>query len=105
MRVGSLRLVLRVAFLALVVSLLLSAGAPAASLPDYRCCFRLDTLMTGRLDTVFELPTAQNDNQQATWTFMTTELVVYDVTAGGPRLPRAWAPRRGGPAPGRGPGG
>ena len=98
MRVGSLRLVLRAAFLALVVSLLLSAGAPAASLPDYRCCFRLDTLMTGRLDTVFELPTAQNDNQQATWTFMTTELVVYDVTAGGPRLRRAWA-RRGGAWP------
>ena len=98
MRVGSLRLVLRVLFLALAASLLLSAGAPAASLPDYRCCFRLDTLMTGRLDTVFELPTAQNDTQQATWTFMTSELVVYDVTRGGPRLRRAFV-RRGGPWP------
>jgi hypothetical protein len=52
MRRGSVRLVLRVVFLVVAASLLLSAGAPAASLPDYRCCFRLDALMTGRLDTV-----------------------------------------------------
>ena len=98
MRVGSLRLVLGVAFLALAASLLLASGAPAASSVDYRCCFRLDALMTGRLDTEFELPTAQNDDQQATWTFMTSELVVYDVTRRGPRLRRATA-RRGGPWP------
>jgi len=98
MRGGSLGLVLQVSFLALSASLLLAAAAPAAASPDYRCCFRLDALMTGRLDTEFELPTAQNDDQQATWTFMTSELVVYDVTRGGPRLRRANT-RRGGPWP------
>lgn len=98
MRVGSLRLVLRALFLALVASLLLSAGAPAASLPDYRCCFRLDALMTGRLDTVYDGPSAPSDDEQATWTFMTSELVVYSVTRAGPQLRRAFT-RRGGPWP------
>src|SRR5215204_623578 len=98
MRRGSVRLVLRVVFLVVAASLLLSAGAPAASLPDYRCCFRLDALMTGRLDTVYELPTSAADDQQATWTFRTSELVVYSVTNGVPRLRRAFA-RRGGPWP------
>jgi hypothetical protein len=98
MRRGSVRLVLRVVFLVVAASLLLSAGAPAASLPDYRCCFRLDALMTGRLDTVYELPTSAADDQQATWTFRTSELVVYSVTNGVPRLRRAYA-RRGGPWP------
>ena len=77
----------------------LAAGAPAASSPDYRCCFRLDALMTGRLDTVFDdLPGKPSDDEQATWTFMTSELVVYDVTRGGQRVRRASA-RRGGPWP------
>jgi hypothetical protein len=98
MRVGSLRLALRVIFLALAASLLLSAGAPAASLPDYRCCFRIDALMTGRLDTTFTGQSRPSDDEQATWTFMTSELVVYDVTRGGPRLRRAYT-RRGGPWP------
>jgi hypothetical protein len=98
MRVGSLRLVLRVGFLALAASLLLSAGAPAASLPDYRCCFRLDALMTGRLDTVYESPSAPSDDEQATWTFRTSELVVYSVTGAGPQLRRAFT-RRGGSWP------
>ena len=99
MRVGSVRLVLRVSFLALASSLLVAAGAPAAVSPDYRCCFRLDALMTGRLDTVFEdLPGKPSDDEQATWTFMTSELVVYDVTRSGQRLRRASA-RRGGPWP------
>jgi hypothetical protein len=98
MGVGSLRLVLRVVFLALAASLLLSAGAPAASLPDYRCCFRIDALMTGQLDTIYSGPSTPSDDEQATWTFMTSELVVYDVTAGGPRLRRAFT-RRGGPWP------
>ncbi len=99
MRAGSLRLVLRVSFLALAASLLLSAGAPAASLPDYRCCFRLDALMTGRLDTVYDdKPGKPSDDERATWTFMTSELLVYSVTGGGPRLQRA-SSRRGGPWP------
>ena len=67
MRVGSLRLALRVAFLALAASLLLSAGAPAAGLPDYRCCFRIDALMTGQLDTVYDnLPGKPSDDERAT---------------------------------------
>ena len=98
MRAGSLRLVLRVLFLGLSASLLLSAGAPAATSPDYRCCFRLDALMTGRLDTVYESASAPSDDEQATWTFMTSELVVYSVTGGAPRLRRTYT-RRGGPWP------
>jgi hypothetical protein len=86
-------------FLALAASLMLSAGAPAASLPDYRCCFRLDALMTGRLDTVYDdKPGKPSDDEQATWTFMTSELVVYSITGTGPRFRRASA-RRGGPWP------
>jgi hypothetical protein len=86
-------------FLALCASLLLSAGAPAATWPGYRCCFRLDALMTGRLDTVYDdVPGKPSDDEQATWTFMTSELVVYSVTGSTPRLRRASA-RRGGPWP------
>ena len=99
MRVGSLRLVLRVVFLALAASLLLSAGAPAASLPDYRCCFRIDALMTGQLDTVYDdLPGKPSDDERATFTFMTSELLVYSFTGGRPHLRRAFT-RRGGPWP------
>ena len=99
MRVGSLRLVPRVSFLVLVASLLLSAGAPAAGLPDYRCCFRIDALMTGQLDTVYDdLPGKPSDDERASFTFMTSELLVYSVTGAGPQLRRASA-RRGGPWP------
>lgn len=99
MRVGSLRLALRVTFLALAASLLLSAGAPAAGLPDYRCCFRIDSLMTGRLDTVYDdLPGKPSDDERATFTFMTSELLVYSFTGGRPQLRRAFT-RRGGPWP------
>jgi hypothetical protein len=99
MRVGSLRLVLRVVFLALAASLLLAAGAPAASSPDYRCCFRLDALMTGRLDTVYDdLPGKPSDDERATFTFMTSELLVYSITGARPQLRRA-STRRGGPWP------
>lgn len=99
MRVGSLRLALRVAFLALAASLLLSAGAPAAGLPDYRCCFRIDALMTGRLDTVYDdLPGKPSDDERATFTFMTSELLVYSFTGGRPHLRRAFT-RRGGTWP------
>ena len=99
MRVGSLRLVLRVGFLALAASLLLSAGAPAASLPDYRCCFRVDALMTGQLDTIYDdLPGKPSDDERASFTFMTSELLVYSVTGGRPHLRRAFT-RRGGSWP------
>jgi hypothetical protein len=99
MRVGSLRLALRVTFLALAASLLLSAGAPAAGLPDYRCCFRIDSLMTGRLDTVYDdLPGKPSDDERATFTFMTSELLVYSFPGGRPHLRRAFT-RRGGPWP------
>ena len=99
MRVGSLRLVLRVVFLALAASLLLSAGAPAASLPDYRCCFRIDALMTGQLDTVYDdAPGKPSDDERASFTFMTSELLVYSFTGGRSHLRRAFT-RRGGPWP------
>ena len=99
MRVGSFRLVLRVVFLALAASLLLSAGAPAAGLPDYRCCFRIDALMTGQLDTVYDnVPGKPSDDERATFTFMTSELLVYSVVGARPQLRRAFT-RRGGPWP------
>ena len=99
MRVGSLRLVLRVCFLALAASLLLSAGAPAASVTDYRCCFRVDALMTGQLNTVYDdLPGKPSDDERASFTFMTSELLVYSVTGARPHLRRAFT-RRGGPWP------
>ena len=99
MRVGSPRLVLRVVFLALAASLLLSAGAPAASLPDYRCCFRVDALMTGSsTPSTTTLPGKPSDDERASFTFMTSELLVYSVTGGRPHLRRAFT-RRGGPWP------
>ena len=104
MRVGSLRLVLRVAFLALAASLLLASGAPAASSVDYRCCFRLDAVMTGRLDTVYDdLPGKPSDDERASFTFMTSELLVYSFAGGRRHLRRAFT-RRGGPWPQNGPG-
>lgn len=55
--------------------------------------------MTGRLDTVYDdVPGKPSDDEQATWTFMTSELVVYSVTGRGPTLRRA-STRRGGPWP------
>ena len=99
----------RVSLLALVLTAVLVGGALASlhtdaaraadeKLPSYRCCFRIDTLMTGRLDTVFE-PVVQSAPQRATWTFRNSELVTYSVTSAGPRIRRAWA-RKGGPWPG-----
>ena len=95
----------RVSLLALVLSAVLVAGVAASlrtdaaraadeKLPSYRCCFRIDTLMTGRLDTVFE-DVVLSAPQHATWTFRNSELVTYAMTGAGPRIRRAWA-RKGG---------
>ena len=102
------RTVARISLLALVLSAVLVAGVAASlrtdaaraaeeKLPSYRCCFRIDTLMTGRLDTVFD-DVVLSAPQHATWTFRNSELVTYAMTGSGPRIQRAWA-RKGGPWP------
>ena len=96
MRVGSLRLVLRVVLpRARGVSLAVRRRT-GRSLTDYRCCFRIDALMTGRLDTVYDdLPGKPSDDERASFTFMTSELLVYTFTGGRPApAPRVRAPRR-----------
>ena len=102
------RTVARVSLLALVLSAVLVAGVAASlrtdaaraaeeKLPSYRCCFRIDTLMTGRLDTVFD-DVVLSAPQHTSWTFRNSELVTYSMTTAGPRIRRAWA-RKGGAWP------
>ena len=95
MRVGSLRLVLRVVFLALAASLFAVRRRAAASVPDYRCCFRIDALMTGQIDIYDNLPGKPSDDERASFTFMTSELLVYSFTGSRPHLRRAFTRRRG----------
>ena len=53
--------------------------------------------MTGQIDTVYDnLPGKPSDDERASFTFMTSELLVYSVTGSRPHLRRAFT-RRGGP--------